>query len=97
MKIGKNYIVMALLCSGTLSFSGCATYKTIDNAKPYSPKFFSGTRLNLHAINENNIALKKFDVRPPEYPWLDLPGSFALDAIVSPMSGGAVIYEKIVH
>lgn len=78
------------------SSSGCATYRTLEHGTAGSPKFFSGTRLDWHAFNDNKVALKKFKVDPPEYPLLDLPASFVLDLAISPLSGGFVIYEAIV-
>ncbi len=54
------------------SVSGCATYTTISKATPGSPKIYSGTRLDIHAIAKDKLRLriykKKYDVDPPEYP-----------------------------
>lgn len=95
MKTTKILFLLTLLGSTGILSSGCATYKTIEKAEYGSPKFFSGTRLNVHAINKNRIALKKFSVTPPKYPLLDLPGSMVLDLVVSPLTGGMAAYETL--
>ena len=74
---------------------GCATIDTISSAKPGSPKFFSGTRLDINALSDNKVAMKKFQVEPPKYPMLDLPASFAADLFMSPLTQGAALYEVI--
>ena len=96
----RKFIVciwIIMLTALFLGSSGCATFETVSNARINSPKFFSGTRLDLNAINNNKVALKKFNVQPPEYPLLDLPGSFVLDIVVSPLTGGAALYETLVY
>ncbi len=96
MKIYKIFVVVLVVLS-LFNTAGCATYKTIDNSKAGSPIFFSGTRLDIHAINNNTAALKKFDVAPPEYPLLDLPASFAFDLFLSPLTGSFAGYELLFH
>jgi len=94
----NKYKVLGLLAFLIVvnSFStGCATYKTIENAKIGSPKFFSGTRLNLNALNKNDVAMKKFTASPPKYPAVDLPFSFFGDLMISPLTGGMAAYEVI--
>jgi len=93
----KKMIYVALFIAISVSSTGCATYKTLDNITPNSPKFFSGTRLNANAINKNTVALKKFKVSPPKYPFLDLPGSFLLDLVASPATGIMAIYDIATH
>lgn len=87
-------IVVLLFCFFS---SGCATYRTIESASPGSPKFFSGTRLDVNAIKNNKVAMKKFNAKAPEYPLLDLPASILADLIISPLSFGVAIYESITH
>ena len=89
--------INVIFSTAVLLSTGCATYKTISVAKygSSSPRVYSGTRLNFHAISDNRYALKKFDVAPPEYPILDLPTSFALDTLLLPMTASSVVTEKL--
>jgi len=77
--------------------TACATIETIDHASADSPKVFSGTRMNIHAIQNNKTALMKYNVEPPRYPLLDLPGSILLDTIILPLTTSTVIFEDIVY
>ena len=86
-------ILMVLF--NTLSLQGCATYSTISEAKPGSPKIYSGTRLDLNAIQDNEFALLKFKVDPPNNPQLDLPFSFILDTIMLPLTFSISGYEAL--
>ena len=78
-----------------LSLQGCATYSTISEAKPGSPKIYSGTRLDVHAIEGNEFAQLKFKVEPPPHPGLDLPFSFILDTIMLPLTLSITSYEAL--
>ena len=91
----KSRISKLLLCLVALSINGCATVDTISNAKSGAPKFFSGTRLDVNAVADNKVAMRKFVVQPPRYPLLDLPASFVLDLIISPLTGEVAFYEVI--
>lgn len=93
-KILSNSIILS---TALLLFNGCATYKTISAVKygSSSPRIYSGTRLNIHAILDNRYAMKKFDVAPPEYPILDLPASFALDTLMLPMTASSIVIEEM--
>ena len=71
-----------------LSTSGCSTYRTLETATPDSPILFSGTRMNINAIQKNSLGLRQFNTRPPRYPWLDLPASLMLDIIMLTVTGG---------
>ena len=92
MKI-RSALVLATFFMCT---SGCSTYKTLEVTTTNSPKVFSGTRLNLNAIQKNNVALRKFKVSLPKYPLVDLPASFMLDMVVLPATGTMSIYEAII-
>ena len=85
-------LVLGLLI---LNFAGCATVETVSNVKPGSPIFFSGSRLNVNAMADRELAAKKFKVSPPTYPLLDLPASFLLDVLISPITGSVALYELI--
>ena len=74
---------------------GCATYNTISEAKPGSPKIYSGTRLDLNAIQGNEQAQLKFKTLPPKNPGVDLPFSFLFDTIMLPLSLSISGYEAL--
>ena len=85
-------VFLALLAGGT---GGCATYQSLASATPASPKVFSGTRLDLHAIGDDQDGLRRFNTAPPTYPWLDLPASLTADLFLLPLTLGVVSYEAI--
>lgn len=97
MQYRKILAISIIFSTALLLSTGCATYKTISVIKygSSSPRIYSGTRLNIYAISDNRYALKKFDVKPPEYPILDLPTSFALDTLLLPMTASSVVTEKL--
>ena len=76
--------VMAMLLA--LQLSGCATARTLDAAKPGAPVVYSGTRLDLYAMNGGCCAMDRFGAEAPSYPGLDLPGSALLDTLLLPLS-----------
>lgn len=61
--------------------AGCASVRTLNDYRPGDPVFMSGTRLDLAAIRNDPIALKKFRTPPPAQQWLDLPLSFTADLL----------------
>jgi uncharacterized protein YceK len=71
-----------------MALSGCATFKTLDTDLPLNQRMFaySGTRLDWPAITDNQVALRKIKVTPPQYPFIDLPFSFALDTLFFPLA-----------
>ena len=86
MKILRSVsIVPAVVLLSSLS-TGCATYRTISTAEQGSPKVFSGTRLDVSAIQGDEIALRKFKADPPRYPLVDLPFSIGLDMAILPLT-----------
>jgi len=80
---------LALVCL----MQGCATYNTISEARPGSPKIYSGTRLDVIAIQGDEHAQAKFKADAPKHPLLDLPLSILLDTIVLPLSFSISGYE----
>ena len=76
--------VMAMLLA--LQLSGCATARTLDAAKPGAPVVYSGTRLDLYAMDGGCCAMDRFGAEAPSYPGLDLPGSALLDTLLLPLS-----------
>ena len=75
---------MAVLLA--LQLSGCATARTLDAAKPGAPVVYSGTRLDLYAMDGGCCAMDRFGAEAPSYPGLDLPGSALLDTLLLPLS-----------
>ena len=95
MQIIRKSVFLVVTLASAIGSTGCATIKTLEPPRDNRPIFFSGTRLDLNAINNNEVALKKFKVSPPKYPMLDLPASFVLDAIVSPATGIITLSEVL--
>ena len=69
-----------------LQLAGCATVRTLDAAKPGAPVVYSGTRLDLYAMNGGCCAMDRFGAEAPSYPGVDLPGSALLDTLLLPLS-----------
>jgi len=80
--MSKLLVAMLLV----LQLSGCATARTLDAAKPGAPVVYSGTRLDLYAMNGGCCAMDRFGAEAPSYPGLDLPGSALLDTLLLPLS-----------
>lgn len=93
-KVTTNIRILLLICP-SLFVGGCSTFNTINSAEPGTPKFYSGTRLNVNALVGNEVAMRKYKIPPPAHPLLDLPGSLILDTLISPLTGGAALYEVI--
>ncbi|MGH8463868.1 MAG: YceK/YidQ family lipoprotein [Pseudomonas sp.] len=66
--------------------SGCASVRTLDAAKPGAPIVYSGTRLDLYAMQGGCCAMDRFGAEAPQYPGLDLPASMLLDTLLLPLS-----------
>ncbi|VVP59195.1 hypothetical protein PS903_05921 [Pseudomonas fluorescens] len=69
-----------------LQLAGCATVRTLDAAKPGAPVVYSGTRLDLYAMNGGCCAMDRFGAEAPAYPGIDLPASALLDTLLLPLS-----------
>ena len=50
-----------------LQLAGCATARTLDAAKPGAPVVYSGTRLDLYAMNGGCCAMDRFGAEAPSY------------------------------
>ena len=81
----------------TLWVSGCATVTSIDSAEHGTPLVYSGTRLNMSAIADDESGLRKFKTLPPGYPWIDLPFSLVADTFILPLSFGVATYEWLFY
>ncbi|MEQ1557709.1 MAG: YceK/YidQ family lipoprotein [Methyloglobulus sp.] len=88
-----NKILSGFACMTALS--GCATFTTLDTDLPLNERLFvySGTRLDWAALTNNQAALRRIKVGPPQYPLVDLPFSFALDSIFFPLAVCAEIFH----
>ncbi|MNG03587.1 hypothetical protein D3C84_866760 [compost metagenome] len=69
-----------------VQLAGCATVRTLDAAKPGAPVVYSGTRLDLYAMNGGCCAMDRFGAEAPAYPGIDLPASALLDTLLLPLS-----------
>ncbi|TEA62653.1 MULTISPECIES: YceK/YidQ family lipoprotein [unclassified Pseudomonas] len=69
-----------------LQLTGCATVRTLDAAKSGAPVVYSGTRLDLYAMNGGCCAMDRFGAEAPSYPGVDLPASALLDTLLLPLS-----------
>ena len=72
-------LVAALVC-------GCASVRTLDAAKPGAPVVYSGTRLDLYALEGGCCAKDRFGAEAPRHPGLDRPASALLDTVLLPLS-----------
>jgi uncharacterized protein YceK len=71
-----------LVCSlCVVLLNSCATVRTLTKFQPGDPVFMSGTRLDVAAISHDQGALDRLRAKPPAWPWLDLPFSFAADLV----------------
>jgi uncharacterized protein YceK len=78
-----NKLLIALLA---LQLAGCATVRTLDAAQPGAPVVYSGTRLDLYAMQGGCCAKDRFGAEAPSYPGVDLPASALLDTLLLPLS-----------
>lgn len=75
-----------LVAAMGLTLAGCASVSTLDAAQPGAPVVYSGTRLDLYAMNGGCCAKDRFGAEAPRYPALDLPASALLDTLLLPLS-----------
>lgn len=83
--------IASVLLFGTLLLSGCATVRTLDGATGNMPLVYSGTRLDLYALEGGCCPVDRFGAEAPRYPLLDLPGSALLDTLLLPFSLAAAL------
>lgn len=69
-----------------LQLGGCATALTLNAAQPGAPVVYSGTRLDLYAMQGGCCAMDRFGAEAPSYPGVDLPASALLDTLLLPLS-----------
>ncbi|WP_085687966.1 MULTISPECIES: YceK/YidQ family lipoprotein [unclassified Pseudomonas] len=82
----NKLLASVLLMALALQLTGCATARTLDAAKPGAPVVYSGTRLDLYAMNGGCCAMDRFGAEAPGYPSVDLPASALLDTLLLPLS-----------
>ena len=75
-----------LLLLLALQLTGCATARTLDAAQAGAPVVYSGTRLDLYALEGGCCAKDRFGAEAPRHPGLDLPASALLDTVLLPLS-----------
>ena len=75
-----------LMLLAALQLGGCATVRTLNAAQPGAPVVYSGTRLDLYAMQGGCCAMDRFGAEAPSYPGVDLPASALLDALLLPLS-----------
>jgi len=75
-----------LILLAALQLGGCATARTLDAAQPGAPVVYSGTRLDLYAMQGGCCAKDRFGAEAPGYPGVDLPASAVLDTLLLPLS-----------
>ena len=95
-KCSKVLAITVVISTFAFLSNGCATYRTISAVTYGSPRVYSGTRLNINAISDNHVTLKKFDVEPPEHPVLDLPASFVFDTVMLPLTLVSALFEMLI-
>jgi uncharacterized protein YceK len=78
-----------------LAVSGCASVRTITDGELGTAKVFSGTRLDIRAINGELVPTRQFKVSPPSNPAVDLPFSFVVDFVMLPLTTAAALFEYI--
>lgn len=69
------------------SLTACATVDSASRVSAHSPRYYTGTRLNVAALNEDFETLQRFEtygMQPALYPVADLPLSFAADTVLLP-------------
>ncbi len=90
-------ILKKIICGAAcfIALSGCATFKSLNAEVPLFERIFvySGTRLDWAALEDNDVAIRKFNTAPPGYPLVDLPFSFALDSLFLPLAVSAEIFH----
>jgi uncharacterized protein YceK len=95
MKIAQAATASFVLILMVMTSTGCATYRTISEVQPGSPKVFSGARLDAAAITRDEYELRKFRAAPPPYPLVDLPFSLAADAFLLPLTFPPAFSESV--
>ena len=75
-----------LVMLAAMHVCGCASVRTLDAAKPGAPIVYSGTRLDMYALEGGCCATDRFGADAPRYPGLDLPASALLDTLLLPLS-----------
>ena len=94
-----KFILLSMIAGICLLLINCATIHSISAAKRDSPKVYSGTRIDVHALNHDTRYLdsiySRYGIRSPEYPGADLPFSFILDSFLFPLTSSVALYETV--
>ena len=86
----------SLLIALAVGLFSCGTIRTMPAVgSAQTPKIYSGTRLDLHAIGGDASYLRQVKAPPPEYPLIDLPFSILLDTLILPVTFPIATYEVL--
>ncbi len=80
--MSKSPLLLSLLLIG--SCAGCATFSTVEQIDRDSPRYFTGTRVNVAALLDDRETLDTFarhSMYPAEHPLLDLPFTLIMDSV----------------
>lgn len=83
--VKKSLVVFA--CGAGAVLCSCSTLNSAGNVSQDSPRYFTGTQLNIAAISQDHEKLayfRQFSMTPAEMPAVDLPLSAALDTVLFP-------------
>ena len=95
MWAAMNKALLALLVAALVC--GCASVRTLNAAKPGAPIVYSGTRLDLYALQGGCCAKDRFGADAPRYPGLDLPATLYADMGGSLMASEAVLQARLLQ
>lgn len=91
-------VVAALSAAAVLS--GCASFNSVDNLKPGSPRFMAGTRLGSAALSSDKSTLDHFssyNITAPSHPGADLLLSFVADVAILPIVASYSLVEPVLY
>jgi uncharacterized protein YceK len=89
--------IVLLWLMAALWIGGCATATSMESAEHGTPLVYSGTRLDLAAVANDQNDLQQFRTLPPVFPWLDLPFSLIADTAMLPLSIGAAGFDWLYY
>jgi len=87
-----------LFLSFLLLLNGCGTIASLEGNRAGAPKIYSGTRLDLRAMQGDQVAREQLKGKMPPIPVVcDLPASLLLDTVVLPGTLGIAAYEALFY
>ena len=92
--MNRHYFYIIAILILILYLTACSTLQTTNHYTRNSPKLYSGTRMNIDAITQNeDYLVKKYNIVGPENPKLDLPFSFLFDTVILPVVLPVALFE----